>query len=619
MNNYFLTLAIILLIDGLKMLVEFFRVKPLEKKPVDYSDISVALSAFNEEKMIEKTIQSFINNGFSESKIFVCDDGSTDRTSEIVKAKFPKVKLFKETNRGKAESINFLVQKVKTKYVFIADADVVLEDNFYIPVWKLDEGKATGIAFNIVPYNRPFSIWKNILVGLQSIEYAKSMLIGRQSQNKTMSVSCISGAAGVFITERMKKLAPLHSGNFSGEDLQRTLIELLNDGNIVFAKSTVYTDVPETFKALSRQRILNWWAGLYHCFPLSLRLFFFRKSPVILRYEVLYDIFAIISDPIKIFFFTMLLLQGAWGSILVLYLVYLIMELIIIFFIRNQFITPFGKFILVLLYPLYSFIQMFFRVFSFFKYFYQRFITRKIKPLKRKIKVFGLALLILLSAEGFSQSQSSSGNIGVKEFKPKPKNKISFAIEASKYLYSDTLSDRNNITSYIGYKKFWWEGAFITDKRQTVGYYIPKGLVWVRRTEMDWQAFINRNVFNSKGFITGVNVTYQQLYRTDVTENRYVQIAGVELEKYINDNNNLILSVRKEWGRKDDVIGMLIYDHRSNSDFKMRLGAGINRFSDVNAFAVITMNRHFYLVGTFFENFDYNSYNRGSFGLGYKF
>ena len=74
MNNYFLTLAIILLIDGLKMLVEFFRVKPLEKKPVDYSDISVALSAFNEEKMIEKTIQSFINNGFSESKIFVCDD-----------------------------------------------------------------------------------------------------------------------------------------------------------------------------------------------------------------------------------------------------------------------------------------------------------------------------------------------------------------------------------------------------------------------------------------------------------------------------------------------------------------------------------------------------------------
>jgi len=351
MNAYFLTLAIILLIDGLKMLIEFFRVIPLEKKPVDYSDISVVLSAYNEEKMIEKTINSFIKNGFSESKIFVCNDGSTDDTAKIVKEKFPKVKLFTEQNRGKAESISFLVQKVKTKYVFIADADVVLEDDFYVPIWKLDEGKATGIAFNIVPYNRPRKIWKNILVGLQSIEYAKSMLIGRQSQNRTMSVSCISGAAGVFITERMKKLAPLHSGNFSGEDLQRTLIELLNDGNIVFSNSIVYTDVPQSFASLSRQRIVGWWPGLYHCFPLSLRIFFFRKSPIILRYEVLYDIFAIITDPLKIFFFTMLLLHGHWSYIAVLYLVYLLMEMLILFFIRNQFITPFGKFILVLLYP----------------------------------------------------------------------------------------------------------------------------------------------------------------------------------------------------------------------------------------------------------------------------
>lgn len=619
MNAYFLTLAIILLIDGFKMLIEFFRVKPLEKKPTDYKEVSVVMSAYNEEKMIEKTIQSFIKNGFSESKIFVCDDGSTDNTAKIVKEKFPKVKLFIESNRGKAESINFLIQKVKTKYVFIADADVVLEDNFYVPLWKLEEGKATGIAFNIVPYNRPFGIWKNILVGLQSIEYAKSMLIGKQSQNRTMSVSCISGAAGVFITERMKKLAPLHSGNFSGEDLQRTLIELLNDGNIVFSNSTVYTDVPETFKGLSRQRIVGWWAGLYHCFPLSLRIFFFRKSPAILRYEVLYDIFAIVTDPLKIFFFTMLLINGGWDYILVLYLVYLAMEFIIIFFIRNKFITPFGKFILVLLYPIFSFIQMFYRVFSFFRYFYHRFITKKIKPLKRNIKVFSLLLFSLLSIEAFSQSQSATGNVGVNSVKPKEKSKLSGAIEASKYLYSDTFPNRENLTAYVGYKKIWWEGAFITDKRQTIGYYIPKGLVWVRRTPNDWQAFINKNVLTSKGFITGVNLTYQQIYRTDITDNRVVQLAGIELEKYINDNNNLILSVRKEWGRKDDVIAILIYDYRSNSDFKIRVGTGINRFSDINAFTVITMNKHFYLVGTYFERFDYNIYNRGSFGLGYKF
>jgi cellulose synthase/poly-beta-1,6-N-acetylglucosamine synthase-like glycosyltransferase len=619
MNSYFLPLAIIILIDGLKMLIEFFRVKPLEKKPSDYKEVSVVMSAYNEEKMIEKTIQSFIDNGFDPAKIFVCDDESTDNTSKIIKEKFPKVKLFTEKNRGKAEAINWLLKKVKTKYVFIVDADVVLENKFYIPLWKLEEGQATGIAFNIVPYNKPISLWNSVIVGLQNLEYAKSMLIGKQSQNRTMSVSCISGAAGIFITERIKKLAPLHSGNFSGEDLQRTLIELLNDGNIVFSNSIVYTDVPETFKSLSKQRIVGWWVGLYHCFPLSLKIFFFRKSPAILRYGVLYDTFAMITDPFKIWFFVMLLVNGAWSYIGFLYLVYLVMEMILVFFIRDQFETQVGKFLLVLLYPIYSFVQMLYRMTSFFRYLYHRLITKNIKPLKRKIKILGLTVLTLLSINSFSQTQSSSGNIGVDSVKAKQKKSFVAAVEASKYLYSNGTPDRNNVTAYVGYKKIWWEGAFFTDQRQTVGYYIPKGLVWARWRPNEVQAFINKNVITSKGFISAVNLTYQRIHRTDVSVNRTIELAGFEIEKYINDNNYLILSVRKEWGRRNDLISILTYDYKSNGQFKMRLGAGINSFGDKNAFAVITVNPHFYLVGTYFERFDYNEFDRGSFGVGFKF
>jgi hypothetical protein len=238
--------------------------------------------------------------------------------------------------------------------------------------------------------------------------------------------------------------------------------------------------------------------------------------------------------------------------------------------------------------------------------------------LKQKVKILGLTVLTLLSINSYSQTQSSSGNIGVDTIKPKGKSPVVVAVEASKYLYSNQTPDRDNVTAYVGYKKLWWEGAFLTDQRQTVGYYIPKGLVWARWRPGDVQAFVNRNVFTSKGFISAVNVTYQRIHRTDVTVNRTIELAGIEMEKYINDNNYLILSVRKEWGRRNDVIAIATYDYKSNGQFRLRLGGGINSFGDLNAFTVVTVNSHFYLVGTYFEKFDYNTYNRGSFGIGFK-
>lgn len=618
MNVYFLALIFILLVDGLKMIVEFFRVKPLEKKQDNYRDITVIMSAYNEEKMIQKTVQSFLDNGFFPEQILICDDGSTDNTSNAIREKFPSVQLFTESNRGKVKSLDWLLEKVTSKYVFICDADIVLDNNFYIPIWKLEEGKATGIAFNIVPYNKPKGFFKRLFVGLQSIEYAKSMLIGRQSQNKTMSVSCVSGASGIFLTSRMKQLAPLHSGNFSGEDLQRTLIELLNDGNVVFSNSVVYTDVPETFGKLSKQRIVGWWAGLYHCIPLSFRVFFFRKSPVILRYEILYDIVSMVTDPFKIYFFIMLLISHSWSYIGFLYLVYLGLEIISMLFIGNKYKTVLPKFFLVLSYPMYAFIQMIYRIIAFVRYFYLRFLTGEIKPLKRKIRIITTSLLLFISVHGISQSQSATGNIGVDTVKPKKKSPLSVAIEVNSYLYSNSLPNKENVTAYLGYKKLWWEGSFLADERQTIGYYIPKGLVWARWRTTDWQGYINRNLISSKGFISGINLTYQQIYRTDVSKNRLVELAGLEFEKYISDKSNFILSVRKEWGRRNDAIGILTYDYRGNSGFKMRLGAGVNSFGDKNAFAVITLD-HLYFVGTYNERFDYNEYNRSSIGVGFKF
>ncbi|MEM2914649.1 MAG: glycosyltransferase family 2 protein, partial [Candidatus Bathyarchaeia archaeon] len=96
----------------------------------DNSTITAIVPAFNEEKSIGKTLESLLNQTKKLEQIIVVDDGSTDRTSEVVE-NFRNVTLIKNHRRiGKAESINRVLELISTDFVIIVDADTVLEESF---------------------------------------------------------------------------------------------------------------------------------------------------------------------------------------------------------------------------------------------------------------------------------------------------------------------------------------------------------------------------------------------------------------------------------------------------------------------------------------------------------
>ncbi len=88
--------------------------------------VSVIIPAYNAEVFIERTLDSVLNQTYRDIEVLVVDDGSQDRTTEIVKRVAQsdcRVILLRQSNAGVAAARNLAIQKSKGKYIAPIDAD----------------------------------------------------------------------------------------------------------------------------------------------------------------------------------------------------------------------------------------------------------------------------------------------------------------------------------------------------------------------------------------------------------------------------------------------------------------------------------------------------------------
>ncbi len=86
---------------------------------------SVLIDTYNHERFIEQAIVSVLEQDFpaSEREIIVVDDGSTDRTPEIVKKFEPQVRLLPKENGGQASAFNAGIPECKGEIIAFLDGD----------------------------------------------------------------------------------------------------------------------------------------------------------------------------------------------------------------------------------------------------------------------------------------------------------------------------------------------------------------------------------------------------------------------------------------------------------------------------------------------------------------
>lgn len=88
--------------------------------------VSVIIPAYNAESFIERTLQSVLDQTYQNIEVLVVDDGSCDRTPEIVRLiaqQDPRVVLLQQSNFGVAAARNLAIQMAKGEFIAPIDAD----------------------------------------------------------------------------------------------------------------------------------------------------------------------------------------------------------------------------------------------------------------------------------------------------------------------------------------------------------------------------------------------------------------------------------------------------------------------------------------------------------------
>lgn len=124
------------------------------------TEISVIVPAYNAEKYLEKTIKSILNQSFEDFEAILVDDGSIDKTPDIMAAyaaKDKRIKIIRQPNKKLPGARNAGMDAAVGKYIYFADADDILHPQILEFLYQACEREQADFAccnFEAVEENR---------------------------------------------------------------------------------------------------------------------------------------------------------------------------------------------------------------------------------------------------------------------------------------------------------------------------------------------------------------------------------------------------------------------------------------------------------------------------------
>ncbi|MBQ4245260.1 MAG: glycosyltransferase family 2 protein [Clostridia bacterium] len=279
------------------------------KKPGFTPQVTAVIPAYNEEKTIVATVNSVLAADYKKLEVIVVDDGSKDKTYEILKKEFgenPRVKIITKENGGKYSALNEGIAQAKGNYLLLLDADTLIApDSVKLLVSNFTDGRVAAVSGNTRVGNV-----HNLITGFQRVEYIRDFNLTKNGMTRLNAMAVVPGALGMW-----RKSAVIECGGFSpdtlGEDRDLTMALLDKGYKAVFEPSAFSeTEAPDTLRGFMRQRF-RWTYSTLQCVVKYLRCLFnpFKKGlglilmPDLLIFQIILPLFTTVGFVLNLFHF----------------------------------------------------------------------------------------------------------------------------------------------------------------------------------------------------------------------------------------------------------------------------------------------------------------------------
>ena len=233
-------------------------------------NVSVVIAAYNEEKVIRKTLDSLRSSDYPSSKleVIVVNDGSTDNSQIVLDdyaRKWSQLRVVRQSNTGKSFAINNGISHARpeSKIIVTLDADTLFDPqtirllvrHFVKKSHNRDTKPVGAVAGHVKVGNR-----RNIITAWQSLEYISGICVTRLAEGAMGAIAIVPGACSAWNRDALECIGGLSEDTLA-EDADATL-QLHQLGYSVLQENyaVAYTEAPESIRTLAKQR-LRWTYG----------------------------------------------------------------------------------------------------------------------------------------------------------------------------------------------------------------------------------------------------------------------------------------------------------------------------------------------------------------------
>jgi len=253
------------------------KLRKLKWKSVRYNPlVSVVIPAWNEEVGVTNSINSLIKNTYQNIEVIVVDDGSQDKTSQVVKAtinsnpnKNISIKLFQKENGGKGSALSFGIEKANGEIIVTMDADSAYEKHAIERIVEyFKDPEIDAIVGNV-----KVSENETLVGSIQKLEYLFGFYFKRA--HAVMGAEYIfGGACAAFRKSTTFDKYGLFDTTNKTEDIEMSMRLRFFGINCTYAENVLcYTEGASSILGLVNQR-LRWKKGRFDTFMKYRRMFF---------------------------------------------------------------------------------------------------------------------------------------------------------------------------------------------------------------------------------------------------------------------------------------------------------------------------------------------------------